>query len=113
MTGYREGFGDNLAEGSYRLASRFGNSELAIVSKKQEFPGYEPRGAQAIALAYATSPIGGSHMRGDPAYFELFAIPKLMNPHEWKRKAKPIKLFQDLSAIIDSVGLCIFLLYEI
>jgi aldehyde:ferredoxin oxidoreductase len=56
-----------LAEGSYRLADRFGHPELAPVSKKQEFPGYEPRGAQAMGLAYATSPIGGSHMRGDPA----------------------------------------------
>ncbi len=108
MTGYREGFGDKLAEGSYRLASRYGHSELAIVSKKQEFPGYEPRGAQAMGLAYATSPIGGSHMRGDPAYFELFGIPKPVDPHEWKGKAKLTKSFQDLSAIIDSVGLCIF-----
>jgi aldehyde:ferredoxin oxidoreductase len=108
MTGYREGFGDKLAEGSYRLAGRYGHSELAIVSKKQEFPGYEPRGAQAMGLAYATSPIGGSHMRGDPAYFELFGIPKPVDPHEWKGKAKLTKSFQDLSAIIDSAGLCIF-----
>ena len=108
MTGSREGFGDQLAEGSYRLADRYGHPELAIHSKKQEFPGYEPRGAQAMGLAYATSPIGGSHMRGDPAYFELFGIPQPVDPHEWKGKAKITKSFQDLSAIIDSAGLCIF-----
>jgi len=108
MTGLCEGFGTKLAEGSYRLASRYGHPELAIVSKKQEFPGYEPRGAQAMGLAYATSPIGGSHMRGDPAYFELFGIPEPVDPHEWKGKAKLTKSFQDLSAIIDSAGLCIF-----
>ncbi|MCG8620097.1 MAG: aldehyde ferredoxin oxidoreductase family protein, partial [Desulfobacterales bacterium] len=84
MTGMREGFGDLLALGSYRLADRFGHPELAPVSKKQEFPGYEPRGSQAMGLAYATSPIGGSHMRGDPAYFELFSVPESMDPHEWK-----------------------------
>jgi len=108
MTGSREGFGDLLAEGSYRLAERFGHPELAPVSKKQEFPGYEPRGAQAMGLAYATSPIGGSHMRGDPAYFELFGVPESMDPHQWKGKAKVTKAYQDLSAIIDSAGLCIF-----
>ncbi len=108
MTGLREGFGDMLAEGSFRLASGCGHPELAIVSKKQEFPGYEPRGAQAMGLAYATSPIGGSHMRGDPAYFELFGIPKPVDPHQWKGKAKITKSFQDLSAIIDAAGLCIF-----
>jgi aldehyde:ferredoxin oxidoreductase len=108
MTGNREGFGDQLAEGSYRLADRYGHPELAPVSKKQEFPGYEPRGTQAMGLAYATSPIGGSHMRGDPAYFELFGVPKSMDPHQWEGKAKVTKAYQDLSAIIDSAGLCIF-----
>ena len=108
MTGNREGFGDLLAKGSYRLAERFGHPELAPVSKKQEFPGYEPRGAQAMGLAYATSPIGGSHMRGDPAYFELFGVPESMDPHQWEGKAKVTKAYQDLSAIIDSAGLCIF-----
>ena len=108
MTGLREGFGDLLAEGSYRLADRCGHPELAPVSKKQEFPGYEPRGAQAMGLAYATSPIGGSHMRGDPAYFELFGVPESMDPHQWQGKGKATKAYQDLSAIIDSAGLCIF-----
>jgi aldehyde:ferredoxin oxidoreductase len=108
MTAYREGFGNRLAEGSYRLAESCGHPELAMVSKKQEFPGYEPRGAQAMGLAYATSPIGGSHMRGDPAYFELFGIPQPVDPHQWKGKAKITKAFQDLSAVIDSAGLCIF-----
>ncbi len=61
-----------------------------------------------MGLAYATSPIGGSHMRGDPAYFELFSVPKPMDPHQWQGKAKPTKAFQDLSAIIDAAGLCIF-----
>jgi aldehyde:ferredoxin oxidoreductase len=108
MTGYRKGFGNRLAEGSYRLAESCGHPELAMVSKKQEFPGYEPRGAQAMGLAYATSPIGGSHMRGDPAYFELFGVPEKVDPHVWKGKAKITKAYQDLSAAIDSAGLCIF-----
>jgi aldehyde:ferredoxin oxidoreductase len=108
MTGLREGFGNQLAQGSYRLADRYGHPELAPVSKKQEFPGYEPRGSQAMGLAYATSPIGGSHMRGDPAYFELFGVPEAMDPHQWEGKAKVTKAFQDLSAIIDAAGLCIF-----
>ncbi len=108
QTGYREGFGNRLAEGSYRLAESSGHPELAMVAKKQEFPGYEPRGAQAMGLAYATSPIGGSHMRGDPAYFELFGVPEKVDPHEWKGKAKITKAYQDLSAAIDAAGLCIF-----
>lgn len=107
-TAFREGFGDRLAQGSYRLAAECHHPELAMVSKKQEFPGYEPRGAQGMGLAYATSPIGGSHMRGDPAYFELLNVPCLVDPIEWKGKARLVKIWQDMFTLIDSAGLCVF-----
>lgn len=108
QTALREGFGDRLAEGSYRLASRYGRPELAMVAKKQEFAGYDPRGAQGMGLAYATSPIGGSHMRGDPAYFELLGVPTLVDPLEWESKIELVRIWQDLFCIIDSAGLCVF-----
>jgi aldehyde:ferredoxin oxidoreductase len=61
-----------------------------------------------MGLAYATSPIGGSHMRGDPAYPELFGVPQPVDPHQWEGKAGLTKAFQELSAVIDAAGLCIF-----
>ncbi len=108
LTGYREGFGDQLAEGSYRLAQRYGHPELAMVSKRLELPGYDPRGLQAVGLNYATSPIGGSHCRAHMAYCEMVGIPKAIDPHEWKGKARLVKLWQDVFSLIDSAGLCIF-----
>jgi len=108
MTGYREGFGDELAEGSYRLAVRYGHPELAMVAKRLELPGYDPRGLQAQGLNYATSPIGGSHCRAHMAYCEMVGIPKPIDPHEWKGKARLVKLWQDVFSVIDSAGLCIF-----
>jgi aldehyde:ferredoxin oxidoreductase len=108
MTGLRKGFGKLLAEGSYRLAQRYGHSELAMVSKKQEFAGYDPRGVQGMGLAYATSPIGASHMRGDPIYSEIVGIPRATDPLVTEGKALLVKDFQDLSAVVDAAGLCIF-----
>lgn len=108
MTGLREGFGDLLAEGSLRLATRYGHPELAMVSKGQDFAGYEPRGEQGMGLAYATSPIGASHMRGDPAYFELLGVPCNVDPLSWKDKPPVVAKWQDLFCIIDSAGLCVF-----
>jgi len=108
MTGLREGFGNELAEGSYRLAQRYGHPELAMVSKRLELPGYDPRGLQAQGLNYATSPIGGSHCRAHMAYCEMVGIPKPVDPHEWKGKARLVKLWQDVFSIIDSAGLCLF-----
>ncbi|MBN1226294.1 MAG: aldehyde ferredoxin oxidoreductase family protein [Deltaproteobacteria bacterium] len=107
-TGIREGFGEILSSGSYRLGEKFGHSELAMVAKKQEFAGYDPRGEQGMGLAYATSPIGASHMRGDPAYFEILGVPTAVDPYEWKNKPQMVKDWQDVFTLIDSAGVCVF-----
>jgi len=108
MTGLREGFGDTLAEGSLRMAEKYGHPELAMVSKGQEFAGYDPRGEQGMGLAYATSSIGASHMRGDPAYIELLGVPMLIDPLSWEDKAQLVKDWQEAFAVIDVAGLCVF-----
>jgi len=108
MTGLREGFGQELAEGSFRLAERYGHPELAMVSKRLEMPGYDARGLQGQGLNYATSPIGASHCRAHMAYCEMVGIPKAVDPHEWRGKAKLVKLWQDVFSVIDAAGLCIF-----
>jgi aldehyde:ferredoxin oxidoreductase len=108
-TAYRDGFGDLLAEGSYRLAERYGHPELSITAKKQEFPGYDPRGSKGMGLLYATSNVGASHMAGDLAYMEVFGVPKKIDPLSLERKPWYIKHFEDLFTIIDAAGLCVFL----
>ena len=108
-TGYREGFGDLLAEGSYNLASHYGYPEYSITAKKLEFPGYDPRGAQGMGLLYATSNIGASHMAGDTAYSEVFGVPIKLDPISTINKAEIVKRFEDIFTVIDSVGMCVFL----
>jgi aldehyde:ferredoxin oxidoreductase len=108
QTASREGFGEQLAMGSLRLAREYGCPELAVVSKGQEFAGYDPRGEKGMGLAYATSPIGASHMRGDTAYIELLGVPKLIDPLTWEDKIQIVKDWQDVFAVIDSAGLCVF-----
>jgi aldehyde:ferredoxin oxidoreductase len=109
QTAYRDGFGDILAEGSYRMAQRYGHPELSITAKKQEFPGYDPRGSKGMGLLYATSNIGASHMAGDLAYMEVFGTPKKIDPLTIERKPWYIKHFEDLFTVIDAAGLCVFL----
>ncbi len=109
QTAYREGFGDLLAEGSYRLASRYGRPELSVTAKKQELPGYDPRGAQGMGLLYATSNVGASHMAGDIAYAEVFGVPDPLDPLVTDDKPRLVMRFEDAFAIIDAAGLCVFL----
>lgn len=104
----KKGFGNLLAQGSYRLAEHYGHPEMAVVAKKQEFAGYDPRGEQGMGLAYATSPIGASHMRGDPAYIEILGVPELIDPLTWDDKSQLVADWQDAFAVIDAAGLCVF-----
>ena len=106
--GYREGFGDKLAKGSYRLAEEKGNVELSMSVKKQELPAYDPRGVQGHGLNYVTSNRGGCHVRGYMISPEILGVPEKLDPQELKGKPEWTITFQDLTAVIDSVGMCLF-----
>ena len=61
---YRNDLGAELADGSLRLATKYGHPELSMTAKGMEMPAYDPRGLQGQGLLYATSNRGGCHMRG-------------------------------------------------
>lgn len=113
MTGYREGFGDKLAEGSYRMAEAYGHPELSMTVKKQEMPAYDGRGMQGIGLEYATSNRGGCHVRGYMTSPEILGIPQKLDPLVTTDKPGWLKIFQDLTAVVDSVGSCLFTTFAI
>ncbi|MBU1036337.1 aldehyde ferredoxin oxidoreductase family protein [bacterium] len=104
----RIGLGDKLAEGSYNFASSYGHPELSMSVKKQDIPAYDPRGAQGQALAYATSNRGGCHVRGYLISPEILGSPEKLDPFVVEGKGQWVKIFQDLTAVIDSEGLCLF-----
>ncbi|WZL71711.1 aldehyde ferredoxin oxidoreductase family protein [Clostridiaceae bacterium 35-E11] len=106
--GLREGFGDRLAEGSYRLCEMYGVPEVSMTVKKQELPAYDPRGIQGHGLQYATSNRGGCHVRGYLISPEILGLPKKIDRLELEEKALWAKIFQDLTATIDSLGMCLF-----
>ena len=105
---YREGFGEEIAQGSWRLAQAYGHPEMSITAKKLEFPSYDPRGLKGMGLLYATSNIGASHMAGDTAYTELFGVGRKTDGLTYEGKAGLVKYFQDLFTLMDAAGLCVF-----
>jgi aldehyde:ferredoxin oxidoreductase len=106
--GAGEGFGAKLANGSYRLGEEYGVPELSMSVKKLELPAYDPRGVQGHGLEYATSNRGGCHVRGYMIAPEIVGLPEKLDPHSIEGKAVWVKIFQDLTAVIDSLGLCLF-----
>ena len=88
-----EGLGERMAQGSYRLG---------------ELPAYDPRGIQGIGLTYAVSNRGACHVRGYLISPEVLGIPEKLDPWVTEGKAQWGKIFHDLTAAIDSSGMCLF-----
>ncbi|MCW8172134.1 hypothetical protein D8S78_03835 [Natrialba swarupiae] len=62
-TAAREGVGDQLAEGSFRIAEALedGSERYLHGAKGLEFAAHSPRGLKGMSIGYATSTRGGSH----------------------------------------------------
>ncbi len=105
---YRQGIGDELAEGSYRFAESRGAPELSMSSKKLEMPAYDPRGMQGQGLLFATSNRGACHMRGNMLGPEVLALPRLVDRFATAGKAGIVAVHQNSAAVVDSLVICKF-----
>lgn len=113
MTGNREGFGEQLAEGSLRLATRYGHPEFSMTAKGQEMAAYDPRGVQGIGLNFATNNRGGCHVRGYTISPEVLGVPFKVDQHATEGKPELVITFQNLTAALDSTGACLFTTFGI
>jgi len=106
--GERRGLGAELADGSLRLATKYGRPDLSMSVKGMEMPAYDPRGMQAQGLLYATSNRGGCHMRGNMLGLEVLGLPKLIDRFQVQGKSSYVILHQNVAAAIDSLVVCKF-----
>ncbi|MGE5376505.1 MAG: aldehyde ferredoxin oxidoreductase family protein, partial [Bacteroidota bacterium] len=105
---YRKDIGAELADGSLRLATKYGHPELSMSAKGMEMPAYDPRGLQGQGLLYATSNRGGCHMRGNMIGLEVLGLPKLIDRFQVQGKSSFVILNQNSNAAIDSLVICKF-----
>lgn len=117
----RRGFGKVLADGSYRVAKRYGHPEFFMGSKKLDFVSYDPRGLQGMGLGYATNSRGACHIRGEVHDLSLYSVQHWritmdhnvgpVDPHRWDDKPVLTADVQDWFCIIDSCGMCNFMFF--
>ncbi|HXF84173.1 MAG TPA: aldehyde ferredoxin oxidoreductase family protein [Anaerolineales bacterium] len=110
---HRRDIGAELADGSFRLAAKYGHPELSMSVKGLEMPAYDPRGMQGQGLLYATSNRGGCHMRGNMVGPEVLGAPKLIDRFQVQGKSSFVILHQNIAAAIDSLVLCKFTNYGV
>ena len=123
MIARREGFGDLLAEGSARLAVKWGVSDISanLTVKGQEIPMHDPRVKVGVGMSYALSTYGADHMYTvhDPSFvdadsFSLKSVKSLgiyrpMGATEiTSDKIRAFVKLERLWRLMDSLGLCVF-----
>ena len=106
MTAAREGFGDRLADGAWRLADsvRPGATDLVYAVKRLELPAHSARALKGLSIGYATATRGGSHhdTRPTPQYAPTF------DRRGTKDKPAFAMRSQHFTAVGDSLVLCRF-----
>lgn len=97
------GVGAILAQGVRKAAEEFGNNtmDFAVHVKGLELAAWDPRGKLGLGMSYATSEVGGSHLRGWPVTSDIpdrSALPTMDSLMEQ----------QDLKVMNDSLIMCYF-----
>lgn len=113
LTGKREGFGDEVANGGYHLSHTFNHPELFVGVKKLEAPAYDTRVCQAQGLNQATGNRGACHNKAYTMGSEIFGLPSLggkTDPYATAGKALLTKNIQDATCIFDNTGTCLFMI---
>jgi len=120
MIAQRKGFGDLLAEGSYRAAQKIGkeSQKYVMAVKRQEIAGQEPRAQKSMGLASATAARGADHLYAFPvldevgfekAIEERFGkeyLPEIGDRLSPKYKGLMVKECEDFMVVVESVGVC-------
>jgi len=110
---HRKGLGNILAEGVQGASEKIGggSKKFAMHVKGMEVPGYDPRGAFGMALAYATSDRGACHQRAWTVRAETQG--KLTPIYSAEGRAKFVRETQDERAVCFSLVLCDFAPLEV
>ncbi len=106
MTAAREGFGDRLAEGAWRLAESAHPEATRVVYavKRLEMPAHSARALKGMSIGYATASRGGSHhdTRPTPQYAQGYDRRSPDGKPEFAVRS------QHFTAVDDSLVLCRF-----
>ncbi|MFO7708788.1 MAG: aldehyde ferredoxin oxidoreductase family protein [Desulfobacterales bacterium] len=123
MTAHREGFGDALAEGSARLAQRWGlaDAPFCMCVKGQELALHDPRIKAGVGLSYALSTYGADHMNAphDPSFVDetSFSFKSVGSLGIYRPmpatslstdKVRAFAALEKFWRMLDSLGLCVF-----
>lgn len=114
--GLRQGFGDILAEGSYRAAKKIGKDAMKYVIhvKGVELAACDVRGSKGEGLSHMISPRGADHLRPFASTIDALGyiepelgINEKKDPLQDTDKAW-VKPFMEVAMLTNLLGVCLF-----
>jgi len=111
-TAYREGIGNDIADGVRQMSEKYGGKEFAVHSKGLELAAYDPHAAQGMGLGYATANRGGCHLNGGYMVV-LEGLGLRVKGSTTRGKAAFTIFFQDLMEAASALGSCLFSTYAV
>ncbi|KKG11997.1 aldehyde:ferredoxin oxidoreductase [Methanosarcina sp. 2.H.T.1A.6] len=107
------GGGSEPGNGARKYFSARKREYLSMDVKGLELGGFDPRGIRGQALAYATSCHGGDYFTAFMVGPEVLGKPLLLDRFSLKGKAGILQVFENLTAVLDSLVLCPFSIFAI
>ena len=109
LTGIGEG--EKTGNGTRRYLSAVRKVELSMDVKGLELGGFDPRGIKGQALAYAISCRGGDYLTAFMIGPEVLGKPLVLDRLSLGGKAGILQVFENLTAVLDSLVLCPFSIF--
>jgi aldehyde:ferredoxin oxidoreductase len=106
----KKGHAKRLGVGAKELAESFERPDLFMGIKGMSMAPFDPRTLQGMGLHFATCNYGPHHLYGYTFIDELLNVNENLDPSAIDGKPALTKLYQDTTAVMDSLGLCNWLL---
>jgi len=109
----RAGADDHVIwDGAEATGLRYNVAHIPVV-KHQALPAYDPRPIQGIGVTYATSTQGADHTAGYTITANILNVGGTVNPLSPEGQVVLSKNLQIATAMLDSLGLCIFVAFPV
>jgi len=102
----KKGYAKIFGQGGKAIAEEYGQAHSFMGVKGIPMAPFDPRGIQGMGLHFATSNYGPHHLYAYTFIDEVLNVHERLDP--WTPEGKPelVKRYQNITAIMDSLGLC-------
>jgi aldehyde:ferredoxin oxidoreductase len=102
----KKGHAKRIGEGGQALAKEYGQPRLFMGVKGVPMSPFDPRSIQGMGLHFATSNYGPQHLYAYTFIDEVLHVHEELDPLSTEGKPELVKQYQDMTAVMDSLGLC-------